>query len=277
MDVESGIDVKNYLNVFLFLQDYYSYRKLKDKSFSYQKWAYEIGITSKSYLRFAVFGQRKISEKLTQQFCIALKLASADQDYFVQLIHYSYAKNPEQKKSYGRKLTQILKTPVAINQVKPADDVMADPIYMIVRNVLTFCDIDRSIESIAKLVSLSVEKTAIILAKLQDEKLIHLQGAQWLAVHDIVKVPAQPGNLGILNFHKKSLLKAIESQKEPVSERAYRSLTLALNEKEFKEYQQDVNFFVSQIFEKYDTTQLKDRRVYQINLNSIPWTKRPAQ
>lgn len=265
-------DVKQYLSVILYLKDYYKFRKKESSQFSLQAWASELGCVSKSLIRYVVNGQRRISEELTQRFSVTMKLNEVDHEYFSLLVLYSQSSEENQKRIYGRKLTQLLRVSISVEEIQPGLDILSDPLNLIIRNFLTFSDVDRSSETIAKVFLISQNDLQNILNKLQDEKMIELVGNQWIAKHDRMRVNAVPGDESIRSFHKKSLMRAIAAQENPVAERSYRSITLALSEENFKSYQDDVNQFVNQIFLKYDSTEVAQKRIYQINLNSIPWT-----
>ncbi len=60
--------LKKYLNVHLFLQDYYHHRKKQNPEFSYEVWAKELGASGKSYVRMMVLGHRPINTKMAEAF-----------------------------------------------------------------------------------------------------------------------------------------------------------------------------------------------------------------
>lgn len=266
-------DVKTYLDANQYLRDIYAFKKQCDKTFSYENWARKLDITSKSYLRFAILGQRTISDQLTQKFTAFLNLNKTDAEYFAILVLYTQCSHIEQKKLYGKQLTQLLRTAVNVQELEIKTDAILHPLYIVVRSLLSFSDIERSPAVIANLLNLKLDELHPILQMLEAEGLIYFNGFEWIATHDNVKVADAPGREAILAYHKISLLKAIDAQKLLPEERNYRSLGLALTREEYNEFLQDFDAFAKKIYSKYTSNQFSNRRFYQFNFNLFPWTK----
>src|SRR5688500_15524072 len=97
-------NVKKYLNVFQFLQDYYQFRKSQELQFSYEIWAKQLGLTDKSYLRLIVLGKRPINTKVAEALGSKLDFSSDEQNYFFILIQYTQSRTREHKDVFGKKL-----------------------------------------------------------------------------------------------------------------------------------------------------------------------------
>lgn len=274
MSAEHFPDVKTYLDANQYLRDVYSFRKKQSQIFSYENWARELGITSKSYLRFAILGQRTISDHLTQKLTTSLNLNKTDAEYFAILILYTQCSHFEQKKIYGRQLTQLLRNNVEVKELNIKTDAVLHPLYIVVRSLLSFSDIERSATAIARLLNLKLDELQPILQLLEKESLIKFNGHEWTAIHDNVKVPDSPGREAILAYHRLSLLKAIEAQTLSPEERNYRSLGIALTREEYSEFLQDFDAFARKIYAKYSGDQFFERRFYQFNFNLFPWTEK---
>jgi uncharacterized protein (TIGR02147 family) len=268
---DSAPDVRSYLDAVQFLQDVYSFHKELNPRFSYDVWAKEMGLNSKSYLRFAVLGQRGISPELTQKLSEFLKLEGNSSEYFSLLVLFSQCPQPDQKKLLGRRLTQLLRQELPVDEVNLPASVVASPLAVTVRNILSYTDIPRTEEFLVQLLKISREDLWDILSLLEKENLIKLEGEHWTTTHESIRVTDKTKG-ETRQYHKLSLLKAIESQSMPVDIRHFRSVGLALSSEEYQSYLQELDQFVKSVFAKYDSDELRSRRVYQMNFNVFPWT-----
>jgi uncharacterized protein (TIGR02147 family) len=269
---QSKPDIFAYLDVCLFLQDMYSYRKLANAGFSYESWARSMDVKSRSYLRFAIYRKRKISEELAQKFIINLGLNQNEKDYFVFLILYSQAKNPEQKKIFGEKLTHFLRSNSLPVDVKPHLDILGNPLVIAVRNILTFPDVLKTPQALAHLLKTPEPEIYEALLKLRSQGLASCDGDTWTATQEFIQIASTPADQALLAYHRESLLKAIQSQNLSPDERSFRSVTLALSPDEYQNYLKELGVFVTQLFGKFKSDSLQSKRLYQINFNLFPWT-----
>jgi uncharacterized protein (TIGR02147 family) len=273
MTVKALPDVKSYLSVHLYLQDMYAYRKSTLDSFSYETWAYDLNVPSKSSLRFAVLGKRKISESLAEAFCQNLNLPGDDKTYFILLVHYTQATSAERKRAYGQLLTQTLRRQLNIQELEPMQELLFDPAVMALRDLLSFDDLLKTPDNLAKLLNMRVEIICDFLSRLEKLDLAEQSEEQWSAKQESVRVETTPNSEAILQYHKLSLQRAIAAQTTMTpDERHYNGMSMAMTPDEHQEYITEINNFLSQLFNKYNNNQFSGRRLYQVNLNLIPWT-----
>jgi len=272
MDRKARPELRSYLDVRQFLTDYYEQEKTLNKSFSYEAWSRQLGLKSKSTLRFALLGERSISEELTQKFCDYFDFSDGEKEYFTFLVLYTQCENPEQKKFYGQKLTAFLRQEINTHVASPSMKFLADPIQLVLRNLLSFDDLVKTPENLAPILGKSPQEIEDLLSNLEKEGLAIQDSGRWKAAHKNIRFANQEHETALAEYHRMSLLKAIEMQKSALKERSYRSLNLALSPEEYESYQRDLNEFVKMLFAKYNTDLLADRRIYQMNFNLFPWT-----
>lgn len=273
-DAFFSVQIKSYLDVYDFLQDAYHALKKESPGFTYEAWATELNISSRSYLREAIYGKRKISEELTQKLCDFFKFQGQDRDYFVLLVQYTQSSVPEQKKIYGRQLTDILKNqPVAKTKIEWESESTSTPLSVVVRDLLSFKDFKATLENFQNMLGISAADLRKILKALEEESLIEHGQQQWRARHDYLKIEDKPRSASILHFHERSLHKAIEALASPAHERYYRSLTVALSEEQYAIYIEEMKKFIERIFSQFGGDLLEGRRIYQLNLSLLPWTQ----
>lgn len=275
MDAQTYPQVFDYLNANQFLQDVYTYLKThspKNDKFTFESWAAQMDVKSRSHLRFVVLGKRGISPELTQKLSDFLKLNSTERTYFSLLILYTQTRQKEQKAILGRQLTQLLRKEQSHTEVPATASILADPSALAVRNSLSFTDIPKTSEDLQKLFGFSTKTLLDILERLEQEKLIVREGADWKATHSDVKVSDK--TLGeTLAYHKQTLLMAIKAQSLPVHERHFRSIGIALSQEEYKTYLEHLDQFIKTVFSNFNGESLHQKRLYQINFNLFPWTQ----
>ncbi len=265
-------NIKSFLNVTQYLQEIYRFKREHSKEFSYQTWAQELKI-SKSYLQFLVAGQRNISAKLSFMLVKNLELSGLEAEYFYALISYCQSAEGELKLSASRQLMQVLRQSTDLTEISTSEALLSNPLNMTIRNILSFTDVDHSISKLAEMLAITEEKVEHILIRLQSVGLVSCDEGQWKATHENVSIREKLGDELLINYHKQILMRATEIDDLPVHLRYFRSVGLALNEEQYKEYLKDVNDFVMKTFAKFSGEGLQSKRMYQLNFNAFPWTK----
>lgn len=264
-------DVKNYLDVRLYLQDTYQFQKNINPLFSYNIWATQMGLHSKSYLRFAVLGQRGISLELTQKLAEFLKLSAADQEYFSLLVLFTQSKLPEQKQIFGRRLTQILRQELSTTEISLSSQILKNPLALALRNLLSYTDLPQSLLQLSQLLEVSEIELVALLQLLEEERLIEKTDVFWKATHNHIKI-SDKTNRETIEYHQKILQKAIIAADLPTTERYFRSLGITLGAEEYTQVLQDLDQYIKNIALKYETHEISGKRYYQFSFNLIPWT-----
>lgn len=269
-------DVRSYLDASQFLRDFYAYKKKCDPKFSYDLWAKEMGLQSKSYLRFAVLGQRGISSVLTQRLSKYLNFDLIASEYFSILVLYSQCPDADQKALLGRRLTQLLRQDWPLVEDVIPTSVMASPMAITIRNILSYVDIPRTENFLSQLLGIELAEVESLLLLLQKENLVERRDDEWIATHESIRVTDKTRG-ETLQYHKRSLLRAIDCQSLPVETRHFRSVGLAMTEDEYKTYLDELDQFVRKTFSRYDSNHLREKRVYQMNFNLVPWTTKVSE
>lgn len=271
-------DVKSYLSIHLFLQDYYKYRKASNANFSYESWARELGIKSRSYLRLVVIGKRSLNDEVATLISQKLSLSDKDHEYFSLLILYSQCRSHEQKKLYGKKMMQILKTEMTQYEVENHMEFLSSATWPRLQTLLSFEDIEKTPEALSKLLEEPVQKIESGLQVLKKIEMADIDNSnQWIAKHRSFKVPEKLGDIALEIYHTHSLQNAIKAQKLPRQQRRFRSIMMALNEDEFKKLLEELQSFVERQLSQFDFSNLKGRRLYQINFNAFPVSRQPEE
>lgn len=267
-------DLRTYANIFHFLQDLYKYRKALSPHFSYEVWAKELNIKSRSYLRLVTLARRSVTDRFLTTLADSMKLSSDDRDYLTVLTAYSQSPSPSQKELHGRKLMQMMRQSLDGVTVEKYFDFLSSPLLPKLQILLTMRDVHKNVLSLANMLNESNEATESALNKLVEiglaEKALSNDEVIWSATGNTFHVPESLGDLAIAQFHRTSLLQAIQAQNLPTSTRRFESLMVTLNKGEFTELMDDVHNFIRNSLRKYDRPNLEDRCVYQLNMNLFP-------
>lgn len=263
-------EVKKYLNVFQYLYDDYNYRKQNEADFSYEKWATELSVNDKSYVRMIVLGKRPMNQKMMDSFSKNLLLNDADKKYFEVLTEYTQSKTREQKELLGQKLISLLKNELDQLEIKSHFDFLSNPLLPRLQVFLSFNDIDQSPKNLAWLLNSTENDIESALQKLLDLNLVQKNEKGFSVLKKSFKVPDQFGDLGLEAYYHQNLVDAKNAIQLPKAERRFRSLLLPMNSDEFNQYVNTLNDFASGLLAKYNADDFSDRRLYQLHFNIIP-------
>jgi len=97
----------DYLDARKFLEDYMEFRKATERSFSYAKWARELGFSSRSFLRLILVGKRSFTESSIYRIADGLKLKAKEHEYFTLLVKLNQAKVGKERERYAEAMAKI--------------------------------------------------------------------------------------------------------------------------------------------------------------------------
>ena len=195
------IDIKKYLNVYQYLQDYYVLRKNESPQFSYEVWAKELGASDKSYVRMMVLGKRPINTSMTEKFSESLGHSPDDGVYFKNLVQYTQSKTKEQKELLGRQLISLIRSDLDRFELQAHYDFLSNPLLPKLQVMLSFNDINQSEENLGWLLGVDPVQIKDALNKLVEIKAIECVNGKYQPLKKSFKVPDNFGNLGLDSFY----------------------------------------------------------------------------
>ena len=268
-------DIFDYLDLRLYLEDLYKYRKTTESGFSYEAWAAEIGFRSRSYLRDLVIGKKPLHDSLLLPLSRGLDLDQDRLDYLILLMHYSVAPSVDLKLSYGRQL--LYKWKVKIQQVQIADLVgfLSDSLVPVLFTYLSFPDASSDLEQMAEYFGVERERIqnslrCLVWQKIVDGQFDEQGRVYYKTVQPFFAVPSENGNSLLKSFHKEGLKLAEQAMDRPSAERKCYATFLAMDEKQFLEFQKVVQDFNQRILGAFHSQQLGEKRIYRFNAQVFP-------
>lgn len=269
--------VMEYLDLRLYLADYFAYRKNFDNGFSYEAWAQELGFKSRSYLRMIALGRKKATENFVEAFSCQVFDDERDKEYFHYLVLYSQAKRHRDRQLFGKKLVQILHRVNGQKEIESHYEFLADPCMSRLLVLLSFNDLERSPQQLSAILGRDEKYTKMALEKLEELGLAQRETANdrpsWKSVNIKFKVSSKFGDLGLRAFHESSLAGAMDAISLPPAVRRYRSLLVPLSEEELDEFFQAMDAFANEILMKFQSDSYRQRRLFQFNANIYPVTE----
>jgi uncharacterized protein (TIGR02147 family) len=269
--------VYEYLDVGLYLRDYYQYRKAIRQGFSYEKWADELSFKSRSFLRMMVLGKKKLTPKLVESLAETLFSQKEEQEYFFCLVKYSQASGVKERHIFGQKMMQILKNHNQPSIITGDESFTSDPIYARLLSLFSYPDIEKSVSVLSQLISQGEDVTLRALDSLESwghiKKDLGAADIRWSSSVGMFKVADNKGSKGIHKFHEKSLTEAIQAFEMPVSVRSYKSLLLPMSSEDFVVFNEMLNEFSKEQMARHNPKEYRGKRVYQVNFNIYPVTQ----
>lgn len=266
--------IYDYLSPISYLQDVYKYRKKKDAGFTFEKWSDELGFKSRSFVKMLITGNRKITPRFTSVYSQAYSFLPPERDYLSLITSYSQCENKVEKEIYQQKIFELRGQ---VKKVRSVDgDQFLTPYYIPhIQTLLSFKDIHKSIPVLCDILSLSEEEVSRALEKLESLGLAEKDSSEtWKAVQDSFEVGIKFGDQSLRNYHNQSLREAMDAQNLPSEVRRFRSSMFALSEEEYLEVIGYIEAFISHKTAKYDVDKIENRRLYKMNLNIFPISKK---
>jgi uncharacterized protein (TIGR02147 family) len=257
-----------------FLKHYYLSRKKSNKKFSYETWAREIKYPHRSNLRLVVSGARKISPVL--EGCISKKILKnqREKQYFKLLCQIDRAQNETQRKAFQSR-AQLIKSQkeTTISNQEENHKHILEMVYLY--TILGFSDLQRTAKNLGRLFKKDESEIEKSLQMLKSKNAVETTASedgetQWLAKSEYSILQDDFQNEALAEFHKKSFLKAIASQKLEKEKRRFDSLILALDPDEYGQFNKELQEFLDLQFYKYNTKKLKNKTLYQVQIGSFP-------
>ena len=265
----------DYLDVVQYLSDHFKWRKLAEPKHSYSAWAHELGLGSKTLLRFILQKKRLISAKAASAFRSNLRLAEEEAIYFEALLSYSQASKATERHAYGTALMALQRTRYAQIDLKPNDSAhdVHGPVLL---TLLTFKDILWTVETLSEALRTDVATVELSLRKFTEAGLINTnESGQYRAMAEAFRIPASHGQANLRAFHSHWLDQAKIAMDQPAKTRNYRSLKFALTPDEYKLCLERIDEFALTILNQFHTDSLAGRRLYMIENVLFPVSKEP--
>lgn len=198
--------ILEYQNILEFLKDTYKYRKQTTVGFSYEKWAGEIGLRSRSYLRALVLGHKPLQESVLPLLLKGFQFNDKELHYFTLLFRLQITPPSELRNVYMREVFSAWKTKIQEVEVTNTVEFLSDPLIATLFTYLSLSTTTSDLMVIAKDLACEpgdIQKALqhLIWSKLVDGVLEEDGSVSYRTIVPFFKIPSLPGNQHIKAFH----------------------------------------------------------------------------
>jgi uncharacterized protein (TIGR02147 family) len=261
-----------------FLRDYYTYKKKHSRYFSYRHFAKIAGIKSPVFFKEVAEGKKKLSNNMIQKFCLALQFNEKEASYFKHLVLFNQARTGKEKQEYYVVLRSLetVKSEKALN----ADqyDYFSTWYNVVIRELVMLYDFHGNFELLAAMVRPSIKAKEV---KASVELLLKLGLLQkrpdgtYVQVDTAITIESGVAPLAVRQFNKAMAMHAVTAIDElPITERSISGVTVGISASMYDIINAEIASFKDRIVTLVSRDEKSDR-VYQLNLQLFPLSKKP--
>jgi uncharacterized protein (TIGR02147 family) len=265
-----------YLDYRVFLADYYAQKKAQEKGFSYRSFLQKAGISSPSFYKQIVDGERNFSSESLQKFISAIPFDPKEKQYFEILVEYNQAKKSIQKDKYLEELKSIAgHIPYAILSEDKLG-LYQKWYYPALREILCLPQIKHSEIDWQKIASLFNPRIKAKEAQngteyLLEQNFISVQEDRFILTDKTVHTGDSLQSTLIRQFNQFMLeLGKNALDQLPLSERHCSGITMGVSEATYQEICQDIREFQNQMMRKIQNDNAEIDRILQMNILLFP-------
>ncbi|MDQ3001727.1 MAG: TIGR02147 family protein [Fibrobacterota bacterium] len=269
------VNIYEYMDYRLFLQEYYNDRKTQNSSFSYEVFARKAGFKSKGFLHHILTGKRKLSKNALFSIGTAMQLEEKAFSFFQNMVAFNQAKSPGEKAFFFKKLMETSpKSPAKMLQ-EGAYEFYSQWYYNTLRELITLI---RFKEDYTLLGSLLTPPISAAQAKKGVQLLLQLGLVEktrtgYKPMHQAITTGDEAQAMATRDFHKQNMdLAAIAMDTTEPEERDLSCLIVALPESGFETLKAEIQTFRKKLMHMADSM-TGPNRIYHINFQFFPTSR----
>lgn len=269
-------NIYEYINYREYLRDWCTARRKSAKAFSNRIFAKEAGLSSPSYLKMVMEGERGLTPTTIQQFATALKLKKSERRFFEDLVLFNQARTHTEKNHFYQRLSRHKKYRQAHHLTHDRFEYLGKWYYAAIREMVALPDFKEDPAWIAGSLKPSITEAQ---AEAAIEVLLRLglisrdDEGGFVISEKSLATAEEVNSLAITNFHKTMIQRASEALHLcRGNDRNISSLTVAMSKEKFDQVKQRIHEFRKEL-----RVLLQDcddpEEVYQINFQLFGLTE----
>lgn len=287
LNAARNIRVTEYLHYRELLSELYSKTKSQADSYSYLKFADQLGFGSTNVLRLIIIGERHLTSKAARKISLALNWRNYQRLYFETLVEYNNARSPDLREQLFARLLQYKgqSNPDQSNDMQ--FEYFNEWHTPVIREMLGLDDMQNTSEAIQKRLKFPLRLDEI---NRSVETLMKINAIQWdeqtgryvLKDRHII-TEGDLDSLAIVRFHQKM----IEIAKESITridedQREIGAATILLPKSSIADIKQKVQQFLRSLLEYEEEIKTKEKHgvhvdekekeIFQVNVQFFPFT-----
>jgi len=269
------------LTQFLSHRDYlralYLGAKARSDTYSYLKFAEDLGFSRTNVIRLIISGQRPLTSKAAERIAKALDLHGADRRFWTTLIKYGNARLPAERDNLFR-LLMSYKTKSQPTELDPVQaEYFSEWYHPVIREMTGLAEFNGDPEWLKARLTfpLRLEQIKRSLELLEKLGVIHVDGERGHFVRTAGRIAtdAEIDSMAIVRFHQKMIEIGRESiTVVPEDSRDIRAVTVTLPKAALPLLKGKIEEWVAQIAAMEEDMQ-PGEQVIQVNVQMFPFTK----
>lgn len=262
-----------------YLREMVAHLKETRRGFSYRSFARRAGFASPSFLKLVIDGKSRISNESIPKFARALGLKGRELESFEALVHFTQAASDAERERYLRRLHRSApRGDEAIQLTDEQFEVYSTWYGLAVRELLTLADFREEPGWVARRLfpRITRKMAAHALELLERTGLaVRDKSGRLVPAQETISTPQRVHSLAVRSFHRKMLeLAGRALEKVPVERRSVTSITVALNEREYRQFCRRIAEFEEELLALAGTdASSAEREVYQLAVALFPLSR----
>lgn len=256
------------------LKDLYRSRKEKDRTYSYRKFAQDLGFKPSNFLHLVVAGKRNLSLKAIKNIQDNVSWSAQTKKYFYYLVQFNQTKDSEEKNAAYEEMQRVLGR--RRTTLKPEQHHLFSHWFLpVLKEVVTMKGFVSNLNWISKKIRPRVSEDLIkqgleILEKL---KIVEYKNGQWKQLCEHVSTENDITSEDVTRYHIDVLDNAKKALKYPLPDRDISAMTLGLSKSQFAALKQRMVDFKNEIQQDLQSAPQENEMVAQLNIQLYPVTE----
>jgi len=270
------VSIYDYLDYRSFLKEWCAEQKKLKKGISYRWLSMRIGIRSSGYLSWVIAGKRNISLSLALELVKALKLKSTEGEYFITLVQFNQASDPDEKNHFFEQLNRI--KPLAVKTIRDdQQQYYSQWYYAAIRELVSLYPITDNYRHAASLLAPPIRPSE---AKEALELLLRLKlitknnNGIYQQTDKVISSSGSPIDPAIIHRYQNETIELARhaTNRFPREERDISTVTMSINGDALKKIQKRAELFRLEVMGIARTCTHPDR-IFQSNCQLFPLSK----
>ena len=275
-----SIPVTQFLEYQDYLKAIYEAAKREFESYSYLRFAEDLGFSATNVLRLVVSRKRRLSDKSARTVADRIGLRHEEKKYFLNLVHYGNVPSQETKAAIFLQIYREKKATVSDPSDKDLMEFYAAWYHPLILELINLQNLSQEPEKLAKCLypRVAVDQIGKSVELLKRLQMIQWneQKQRWVGVDQSPKVIPEDraaGMYSLVQFHLQMMEMAAQSlHVVPRQEREFNALTIKLPTDQIPLLKEKIREFCASVMSMEQETGTSDR-IIQVNIQMFPFTK----
>ncbi len=271
--------VTEYIDFRVYLGDYYAYQKKHSSIFSHRYFAQAAGISSSSFLRRVIDGDRNLTRAMIEKFSMALKHTEKEATYFKNLVLFNQSKSATEKSEHYAVLRSL--KGIVTETVLEANhyDYFNNWYTPVIRELITLCAAGTKPSTLATLVIPPIttgEAKGALKTLLELGLIVQNDTGGYTQTEKSIIADGAIQSMAVKNYTDSMLQHGRAALKLDRDIRHISTMTLGVSQQQYSALCEELNAFkdrVKQIVTDHDDASM----VYELNFELFPVSKQVPQ